>query len=131
MRRPLVTTNNNEDASFLLDECNTGLWKSKKEDIKEDASILIDMKCPLKLQELQMINGDSEYSIKEFSIFGSNSRKGPWSKLQSDKLKQGKTGLQNLDIAAFKTLRVREKQDIEKEIEKETEVGFVFDINNM
>ena len=74
---------------------------------------------------------DLIFSGKEFSIFGSNSRKGPWSKLQSDKLKQGKTGLQNLDIAAFKTLRVREKQDLEKEIEKETEVGFVFQINNM
>ena len=80
------------------------------------------MKCPLKLQKLQMINGDSEYSIKEFSIFGSNTMEGPWSKLQSDKLKQGRTGLQNLDIANFKTLRVREKQELEKEAEKESEV---------
>ena len=47
----------------------------------KDALVVIDMKCSLKLQEIQLINGAGEFSTEGFSVLGSDNSTGPWIRL--------------------------------------------------
>lgn len=39
---------------------------------------MFDYGCPIKLQEVQLINGDGDFITKSFSVLGSQSTDGPW-----------------------------------------------------
>ena len=47
------------------------------------------MKCPLKLQEIHVINGIGDFSTKRFSVFGGLKDTGPWDWLFTVELEQG------------------------------------------
>ena len=58
--------------------------------MKEKAEIVIDMKCPIKLKEIQLVNGVGDFSSKDFSVLGSHNSNGPWSKLYTGELQEGR-----------------------------------------
>ena len=61
----------------ILEECNRDVWEASEGASKKDAWVVIDMKCSLKLQEIQLIHGGGEFSTKGFSVFGSDNSTGP------------------------------------------------------
>ena len=65
------------------------MWNAAEGSIEEDAELVIDMKCPIKLQEIQIINGDGDFSTKSFTVFGSVDSRGPWTWLYSGGIEEG------------------------------------------
>ena len=65
----------------ILEEYNRDVWEAAEGALRIDASVVIDMKCSLKLQEIQLINGGAEFITKGFSVLGSDNSTGPWSRL--------------------------------------------------
>ena len=57
------------------------MWEGTKENDREDAELIMDMKCPIELQEIQLINGFGAFQIKEFDVYGSHNSSGPWNML--------------------------------------------------
>ena len=47
------------------------------------------MKCPIKLQEIKLINGVGDFSTKGFTVFGAHAGDGPWVKLFGGALEKG------------------------------------------
>ena len=84
----LLIIQKGEDAANILEECNRELWEAPGGALRNDACLVIDMKCSLKLQEIQMLNGAGEFSTKGFSVFGSNNSTGPWSRLYTGELER-------------------------------------------
>ena len=78
----------NEDK--ILEECGGGVWNAAEGAAEEDAEMVIDMKCPLQLQEIQVINGVGDFSTKRFTVFGSGDSRGPWTWLYSGGLEEGR-----------------------------------------
>ena len=56
--------------------------------LRKEDWVVIDMKCSLKLQEIQLINGGGEFSTKGFSVFGSDNSTGPWSRLYTGEMER-------------------------------------------
>ena len=48
--------------------------------------IVIDMKCPIKIKEVELINGAKDFTTKGFSLFGSHNITGPWSWLYTGEI---------------------------------------------
>ena len=86
MRIPSIVRSSFGDTNVL--ECNN---KQGNADVGEDAEIIIDMKCPIKLKESEIVNGIGDFGTNKFSIFGSYNSTGPWSKIYSGKLKESIT----------------------------------------
>ena len=55
-----------EDAANIL-ECSDDIWTDRG----ENPEIIIDMGCPEKIQEIQIMNADGDFRTKSFSIYGS------------------------------------------------------------
>ena len=55
-----------EDAANVL-ECSDQAWT----DGGENAEMIIDLKCPEKLLEIQMMNAEGDYRTNSFSLYGS------------------------------------------------------------
>jgi hypothetical protein len=73
-----------------LEDCNREVWNAAEGAVEEDAEIVIDMKCPIKLQEIQIMNGVGDFSTKRFTVFGSGDSRGPWTWLYSGGVKEGR-----------------------------------------
>ena len=73
----------------ILEECNKEQWNAPERALGEDAEVQIDMICPFRLQEIQIINGNGEFKTKKFSVFVSNNRTGPWRKVITGLLDTG------------------------------------------
>ena len=79
--------------------CSTDIWKAPEGATGEEASIVIDMKCSIEFQKVEMINGIGDFITKGFSIFGSNNSKGPWRKLY-----MGEFDLSSSEVRKFSSL---------------------------
>ena len=88
--KPAVIRNEDTGAANIIEECGKEPWIASEGAIGEDAKMVIDVKCPLKLQEVQLINGVGDFSTKSFSVFGSQDSTGPWSRLYKGELKEGR-----------------------------------------
>ena len=52
--------------------------ETSEEPSGEKVEIVMDMKCPIELKEVEMINGHGDFITKEFYVFGSHDITGPW-----------------------------------------------------
>ena len=88
---PTIITNKKNEGDHIFDECSDKVWNAPEGAVGEDAEIVIDMKCPIKLLQIQLKNGVGDFSTRDFSVFGSHSSSGPWSKVYTGELKEGAT----------------------------------------
>ena len=70
----------------ILDECQNDGWNAPEGATGDDAEMVIDMGCPIKLQDISLINGVGKFSTKQFSVFASINSLGPWKILYSGDL---------------------------------------------
>ena len=83
-----MSSNNEEDES-ILEHCSDHSWTAKPKDGGSDSEIVLDMKCPMKLQEIQLDNNDGKFGTKEFSVFSSMLETGPWVNLFKGEMEAG------------------------------------------
>ena len=76
-------------AAKIMTECSDETWIAPEDTTQTAALFLIDMKCPMKLQEVQLRNSVGEFGTKTFSVFGSDNSAGPWELLYNGGLEQG------------------------------------------
>ena len=88
--KPTINSKKNREENKILEERSEEVWNAAEGAIKEDAEIVIDMKWPLKLQEVKIINGVGDFSTKSFTVFGSQYSRGPWSWLYNGELEEGR-----------------------------------------
>ena len=55
----------------------------------EEAEIIIDIKCPLRLETFSIMNGFGNFGTRKFSLFGSRRAEGPWTELFKGDISQG------------------------------------------
>ena len=93
-KKPTVISSTNSEqgkaAVNIIGECSDEPWAAAEEATGENAHMVIDMKCPLKLQEIQLINGVGDFSTKSFSLFGSQESTGPWSRLYTGEMERSR-----------------------------------------
>lgn len=73
-----------ENENRIFEECSEEAWTT----VGKEAALIIDVGCPLKLQEIQIINGVKDFSTKRFSVLGGEQNNGPWSFLFTGELEQ-------------------------------------------
>ena len=78
-----MITDENVEESDIFEGCSKAGWKAPEGATGDDAKIVIDMGCPLKLQDIQLMNGAGDFSTEGFSVFASNNERGPWNELYS------------------------------------------------
>ena len=86
MKIPIIIGNTNTEGATILDGCQNEGWKAPEGATGDDAEIVIDMGCPIKLQDISLINGVGDFSTKQFSLFASDKTVGPWKILYSEDL---------------------------------------------
>ena len=84
MKSPTVTS----DPFNILRDCSKKMWEATKQNAGEDAELIMNMKCPIELQEIELINGFGEFQTKEFSVYGSHNSTGIWNMLFEGTLDQ-------------------------------------------
>ena len=84
-----INSKQNGMQANILEECNEDLWNAPERALGEDAEFQLDMKCPFRLQEIQIINGNGEFKTNKFAVFVSNNRTGPWRKVIKSMLDEG------------------------------------------
>ena len=80
----------NDSSVNILDVCSKEQWNAQEGAIGTEARLVIDTNCPLKLSEVQLLNGIEDFSTKGFTILGSYNITGPWKKLYSGELETGR-----------------------------------------
>ena len=85
----MISSSTEEVANIL--QCSAKQWNALEGGIGEDAEIIIDMKCPEKLTDIQLINGVGDFGTKRFSIFGSQNSTWPWTWIYTGELMEGRT----------------------------------------
>ena len=80
----------NGNGGNILEECSGYAWSADEGSSGKDAEIIVDIGCPTKLEEIQILNGVGDFSTKEFSVFGALSSNGPWKRIYKGELKEGK-----------------------------------------
>ena len=73
----------------ILNASAENMWKAAVGSKGIDAELVVDMKCPMKLLNIEMINGEGDFGIREFSVHGSKELDGPWKILHQSKLDEG------------------------------------------
>lgn len=83
-------------AAKIMNECSDEAWIAPEGVTQTAAMFLIDMKCPMKLQEVQLRNSVEEFGTKMFSVFGSHNSAGPWELLYTGGLEEGRDEVSNM-----------------------------------
>ena len=60
--------------------------ETSEEAFGEKSEIVMDMKCPIELQAVEIINGVGDFITKDFVIHGSHVVTGPWNMLFAGEL---------------------------------------------
>jgi hypothetical protein len=69
--------------------CNNEYWRAPAGKTGEDAEIIIDLKCPTRLDSFSIMNGFGDFGIKQYTMIGSQKLDGPWTELYSGELPPG------------------------------------------
>ena len=88
-RQPTIVNSKGNKEANLFDVCNEDAWTAPEGSVGKDAEIVLDMKCPIKLHQIQVTNGAGDFSTKGFTVSGSHSKTGPWSKLYTGEMELG------------------------------------------
>ena len=86
------------DPSSILRDCNKEVWRASEGVSGVDAEIIVDMKCPIELQEVQLINGVGEFLVKNFVVYGSNNSSDLWNMLFEEELDQRSRKVRGMTI---------------------------------
>ena len=89
-KTPTIVTSKSSEEINIFDECSQEEWNATEGALGNNAEIVIDLKCPIKLQEIQITNGIGDFSTKGFSIFGSQSSLGPWKRIFSGEMQKNR-----------------------------------------
>ena len=73
----------------ILEPCNNNHWRAPLGKTGEEAEIVIDIKCPLRLETFSIMNGFGDFGTQKFSLFGSRKAEGPWKELYKGDIPQG------------------------------------------
>ena len=73
----------------ILESCNNDYWRPAAGKSGEEAEIIIDLKCPMRLEGFSMINGFGDFGTEKFALFGSRNSSGPWTELYRGELLEG------------------------------------------
>ena len=60
--------------------------ETSEEAFGQKSEIVMDMKCPIELQAVEIINGVGDFITKDFVIHGSHDITGPWNMLFAGEL---------------------------------------------
>ena len=99
---PNIVNNDNTEINNILGKCSIGQWNAPEGALDDDAEIVIDMKCPIKMKELELINGGGDFSTNRFSLFGSHNSTGPWSWLFTGEIDEGRDEVRSFSFSSFK-----------------------------
>ena len=78
-----------EGGEEIFESCNNGYWKAPQEQKEDEAEIVIDLKCPIRLEAFSVINGFGDFGTKKVALFGSRNISGPWTELYRGELPPG------------------------------------------
>ena len=73
----------------ILETCNNKYWQAPLGKTGEDAEIIIDIKCPIRVETFSIMNGFGKFGTRKFSLIGSRKRDGPWTELYQGEIPQG------------------------------------------
>ena len=77
------------ESENITTPCNNEYWRAPAGKNGEESEIIIDLKCPTRLNTFSIMNGFGNFGIKEYSLIGSKSLEGPWIELYSGELQAG------------------------------------------
>ena len=83
-RKPRIISDS--EVPDIVGQCSRELWTASDGATGEEEMLAVDIGCPMKLQEVHIINGFGDFATKSFSVFGSKYSKGPWDRLYMGKL---------------------------------------------
>ena len=89
-KTPKIVTSKSSEEINIFDECSQEEWNATEGALGNEAEIVIDLKCPIKLKEIQITNGIGDFSTKGFSFFGSQSSLGPWKTIFTGDMQENK-----------------------------------------
>ena len=95
----MIINNKNSETLSILEKCDNAQWNAEEGAVKENAMIVIDVKCPIKMKEIEIINGAKEFSTKDFSLFGSHNSTVPWSWIYTGEIMELSTEVRSLSFA--------------------------------
>ena len=78
-----------EAKNITEDSCSNDYWRGPTGKTDEEAEIIIDLKCPMRLETFSIMNGFGNFGTKKYSILGSREVTGPWTELYKGELQQG------------------------------------------
>ena len=78
-----------EGGEEIFESCNNEYWKAPPGGKEDEAEIVIDLKCPMRLETFSVINGFGDFGTKQFTLFGSRNISGPWTELYRGELPPG------------------------------------------
>ena len=90
-----------EAMNITEDSCSNDYWRAPTGKTDEEAEIIIDLKCPMRLETFSIINGFKSFGAKKFSIMGSRELTGPWTELYKGELPEGTEMTQEVIIIIF------------------------------
>ena len=73
----------------ILETCNNDHWRAPAGKSGEEAQIIVDLKCPMRLEAFSIINGFGDFGTEKFAMFGSRNSSGPWTELYRGELPHG------------------------------------------
>ena len=73
----------------ITSRCNNEHWRAPSGKTGDDAAIIVDLKCPVRLETFSIMNGFGDFGVHHFSLLGSKSVEGPWTELYNGELPHG------------------------------------------
>ena len=77
-----------DSAPDVLGKCSDGQWSAPSGTVGENARLVVDTGCPIKLNKVLLVNGVGDFSTKMFSILGAHNKSGPWKTLYQGELQK-------------------------------------------
>ena len=79
-----------EEAMNITEEsCSNDYWKAPNGKTMEEAEIILDLKCPTRLETFSIMNGFGNFGTNKFSLWGARELEGSWTKLYTGELPLG------------------------------------------
>ena len=77
------------ESENITTPCNNEYWRATTGKTGEESEIILDLKCPKRLDTFSIMNGFGDFGLKKYSLMGSKSLDDPWTELYSGELPPG------------------------------------------
>ena len=78
-----------EGMDITEDSCSNDYWRAPNGKTGDEAEIIIDLKCPIRLESFSIMNGFGGFGTRRFTMLGSRELTGPWIEIHSGELQMG------------------------------------------